>query len=185
MIDDKYYDKQLIDIRVMLENIRFRKCIDAFKLIATKYQKHTEICLLDNDKNKIYHIHDKEIDNFYTDEQIAEYNQLLKDNDIEHVLYEVTYNDNTVELISVNKANDNDIYNEFKYWLCNVGKDFFYIDYNGNVFPCQAFLDKLPIMNINAKYDIIPIKPHLCIADRCHCLWEVYKEKIFNKQSKN
>lgn len=69
--------------------------------------------------------------------------------------------------------------NSFKFWKCNAGKDFLYIDSSGKVFKCTH--DKVPIMDISSgsAFLPIPVKPTVCQYQYCPCNWEVYRERVF------
>ena len=176
---EKYIKKHLIDIKVMLEHLHFDECLKNYHILYETYGNNVEACLLDHDLKtySIYHSRVASISQ-YTKQQIETFNNIsLNYNKI----YTVIYSDNSSKNISIADATNNKEFNNFKFWKCNAGKEFFYINYDGNIYPCQAFLNKSPLGNINnfASFEKMQLKYTICPVDDCYCLWEVKKEKIF------
>lgn len=94
--------------------------------------------------------------------------------------YIVTYLDNTHEELYYNDLADSEKFN-VKNWLCNAGYCSFYINVNGDIYPCEShFFDNIkPIGNISSaiKYGI-NFKKTICTCFDC-CNFHTYKKKIF------
>lgn len=70
--------------------------------------------------------------------------------------------------------------NKFKNWICEAGKSYLYIHYDGYIYPCQSFMSQ-KIKPIGSIYDnTIPIlRKHICLCDICECGITLNKQKLF------
>ena len=117
---------------------------------------------------------------FYTSYQLDRYHHWLsKCND--KTYFTIEYDDGTIGKISVNDATNAYEFNHFKYWKCNAGMEYMYIDQYGNVFTCITTVEQQRKLLHNIYLDqrfVLPTSPIICMRNECHCVWEVYKERV-------
>ena len=71
----------------------------------------------------------------------------------------------------------------FKKWLCDAGKNYFYIHSNGEIYPCESYYseNKKPLGNIKQKtYFNISLRQTICDCDNCSGDFAIQKINIFN-----
>lgn len=116
----------------------------------------------------------------YSQEQLVAYNQLLSKCNVKKY-FTAIYSDK-IEKLSIVDVTKNNIYQKFKFWKCNAGMEYLYIDQYGDIYTCiTTKKDKIrnKLLNIyNCNQFILPKKPIICKRNMCYCMWEVYKEKI-------
>lgn len=165
-----------LKIRIMYEIDNIINSINVFTFLNSfdKLKKQIEFSLLSNIKNTIFN---------YSNEQLNTFNILVNKYRTYLEKYKLTYNDNTVEILTYNDIDYNPMPKySFRFWKCNAGLDSLYIHINGNIYPCETQYNihkKLGNIYDNKKF-IVPSKGIICMSNICKCEWHVKKERIFN-----
>lgn len=172
---------QNIDVHVMYEKDHIVESVKAFNILVDKYPYNVELCLLDRDfsNNKIYFLDDK----YYTDNELNEYEMLTSkqkygDNKL---IYRATYDDKSEKILTTQEVqNSSDSY-DFRLWRCDAGSNYMYIDITGNIYPCYCYCEaKTNVIGNIYNVKDIKFKKTICKYSKCPCVWEAYKERIFN-----
>lgn len=148
-----------------------------YETIRKKYptNKNIEYSLcLNKCSNKSYFYNDYDLQYFY--DKCKETSHYRKE-------FYIEYEDKTYKKITFNDLQGVQI-NSFKYWLCNTGLDFLYVNFKGDVYKCtlDESSKKHALMNIsNNIYPKLPTKPYICAYDYCPCNWEIYRKNILKK----
>lgn len=164
------------EIHVMLDYLNFDKCINVFHRLFN-YFKYDIVCDLLNDSNKS-NLYSNRLNN-YTYEQIKQYNDVCNIvNLYDKSTLAIDYKDKTTDIKSYLFVKNSQEIN-FKTWLCNAGKDFISIDFDGNIHPCFLMRHKT-LANINNFITLDINKKTLCQTNEC-CNFNILKQNIFNK----
>lgn len=160
-------------ITIMFEPDAIAESKNAFERIQERHPfAHNieySLCIQSN-TNKPYKYKDEDLQYFYS--KCAETSFNRKE-------FYVEYNDKTVEKLTFNDLQGMKI-NNFKYWSCNAGLDYLFIDVDGNVYKCAHDNKHNMLLNISQdSYPALPTKPCICMYDYCPCTWEIYRRKIF------
>ena len=170
---DEYYEKNMIEVRIMYEYDNWNSSETVYNLLFQKYKRWMEISLLTNNDGTIYP---------YNQEQVNTYREHVKDLKYTRDFFTLVYSDGTKKQVSFN-----DMYLNsqvcFHLWKCNAGLDYIYVHVDGNVFNCQSYYEHRmkPICNIyetNGEYKKELFKPCICRVDYCSCDFDVHKEKV-------
>ena len=162
----------------MLEYGNVDESIQMFKLIRDKYDS-TELRMLDHDftTKRIYFLDNA----YYSREDLLKYNAAVKSfkEYTKKKTIECISKDNKRTTYSVNDIYLDETFYSFKYWKCVAGKDYLYIDLNGDIYPCMKYYERKSNMigNINSMSKI-KFRHVICPFDRCPCVWEATKEKV-------
>ena len=165
----------IASIHIMLHTKYYFECLNIYDRLFKIFNNNVECNLIDDyDKTKFNKIrHEK-----YTSIELNEYNKrLLQYNNFDcdkHI--SVYYNDNSICNMSEIQVK-NDITFNFKKWICNAGLTYFYVHFNGNIFPCADMLYK----NIGNIYNLYMLKfsKTLCMSNGCPCEFGLPKENVF------
>ena len=174
VIDNNNQIDSIDTINIMLLKDNFDRCLEIYDILFNKYGQKVRCNLID-DCNK-ENIKQLRIQN-YAYQQLFEYSlrckQSLQDKD-----NIVVYNNNVnVEYTDYEIKNSIDF--NFKYWKCNAGKDYFNIDINENIFPCNDMkIKKLATLD---TFNCIKFNPIICLTAACPCEYGLPKERIFKK----
>ena len=168
-----YFKSSQIEIRIMFEFDNWQNSVKMYKLFYPTYKRWLEISLLTKNDGSLYK---------YSDEQIEEYHEYVKQLKYTREFFTVRYSDGTEKLVSFNDLYLNESVN-FHLWKCNAGLDYIYVHADGNVYNCQSYYEHYinPICNIKqteGKYIKELFKPCICRVDYCSCDFDVKKEKI-------
>lgn len=112
----------------------------------------------------------------YAEHQLEEFEKRARRTKTQTTIVE--YDDGSKEMVDdnfffLNKKNEN-----FKWWMCHVGKDFCYIHHDGTIHPCDEN-DGIILGSIyQTKQFEIPKKPMICKRESCPCLFDIYKERV-------
>lgn len=167
----------------MLEYGNVDESIQMFKLIRDKYDS-TELRMLDHDftTKRIYFLDNA----YYSREDLLKYNAVVKSfkEYTKKKTIECISKDNERITYSVNDIYLDETFYSFKYWKCAAGKDYLYIDLNGDIYPCMKYYERKSNMigNINSMSKI-KFRHVICPFDRCPCVWEATKEKVLKNIS--
>ena len=169
----EYYEKNMIEVRIMFEYENWSSSDMVYNLLFNKYKKWMEISLLTKNDGSIYP---------YTEEQIQKYHEYVKKLKYMRDFFTLVYSDGSKKQVSFNDMYLNSSVN-FQLWKCNAGLDYIYIHVDGNVFNCQSYYEHgmKPICNIhetNGEYKKELFKPCICRVDYCSCDFDVHKEKV-------
>lgn len=163
--------KDHIYVSVMFEHNNIKRSIDVYDRIKDHFSL-INMHLIDNSLCETYQTYDSKY--------LVEFNKRTN-KDFKNT---IIYSDGTTSFLT-----DTDFYMQdrrysFKNWLCNAGKDYFYIHFDGSIYNCtNEFYDKKkPTMSLYCA-DIlnkIEFKPHICRSNRCSCGQGIVKYNIFN-----
>ena len=112
----------------------------------------------------------------YTKNQLINYDKQRIDSEDYTVTIGNTYISMSEEKIINSKLNS------FKMWKCNAGYDYLYINFNGDLYPCQTYMmnKSIPIGNIQ-NFDFMHLKQQVCKYDFCQCGLDIRKNKVFKR----
>lgn len=180
-------------IHIMYENdIAFK----VFQQINEIYPYNSELTILSYNRNTSQ-INFVDFKWQYTTDQLLLY-QKIKEQEkhnitpAAHAKYEVIFDDNTSIILSDlkdGKKSENYEYlkqlfylecgiRNFKHWYCYAGKNYFWIDVNGFVYPCyKFFLDKKVKRHIT-NIDNMRLRGQICPYDKCDQIFEVGKIRL-------
>lgn len=169
----EFYEKNMIEVRIMFEYENWKSSDMIFNLLFNKYKKWIEISLLTKNDGSIYP---------YTEDQIKTYHDYVKKLKYMRDFFTLVFSDGTKKQVSFNDMYLNSNVN-FQLWKCNAGLDYIYIHVDGNVFNCQSYYEHgmKPICNLyetDGIYKKELFKPCICRVDYCSCDFDVHKEKI-------
>lgn len=159
-------------INVMLLKDNFDICLDIYDKLFKKYGNKVRCNLIDDcDKDNIKQLRQQN----YTKTQLDDYkyrcSQAQLDND-----NIVVYNDGSQQ-----EFNDYSIKNcvdyNFKHWKCNAGKDYFSIDINGRIYPCNNM--KVRLIATLDSYECVKFKQSICLTSKCPCEYGLQKKRVF------
>ena len=115
----------------MLDDKNFDKCIDVYRSFKSKFSLLPIVCnmICDTSSYKTK----------YSSNHVKQY--------IDECKKMINMQENIcIEFIDGRKMNKDYFYVKnnfiFKNWLCDAGKDFLFIDVDGNIYPCQNCQDK-------------------------------------------
>ena len=163
-----------ITVSVIYEHNNIKKALEVFDYVRTKYPYVRELSfpLIDNNPNYT---------NKYDEQSLVEYKKRLPFvKDLTRI--KVQYIDGTSEIVDQHYFIVDDETRNYKRWICNVGIDFCFIYFNGDICPCDAYRniklgnlnsDKLDEFNLNTK-------PLFCNNTCCPCVFDVKKTLVFN-----
>lgn len=178
LLPKEYFSKS-VEVHVMFEYNNVDESIEIFKAIKNMYAS-TELRLLDHDfKNKkIYFLNNA----YYSKNQLNQYNNIIKSfkKNFEKITIECIDINNIKTTYSVNDIYINEKFYTFKFWKCSAGKDYMYIDLNGDIYPCMKYYERKTNLIGNIEdISTLKFKSVICPFDRCPCVWEATKERIF------
>ena len=122
----EYFEKNMIEVRIMFEYENWDNSDMVFNLLFNKYKKWIEISLLTRNDGTIYP---------YSDQQIKQYHDYVKKLKYMRDFFTLVYSDGSKKQVSFNDMYLNSSVN-FQLWKCNAGLDYIYIHVDGNVFNC-------------------------------------------------
>ena len=167
-----------VEIHVMFEYNNINESIKIFKILRNKYVS-TELRLLDHDfkTKKIYFLNNT----YYSNQQINQYyNSIKKFKNYNKYLIKCIYNNKTEIIYSINDIYLDKKFYTFRFWKCNAGKDYLYINLNGDIYPCMKYYEqKINLIGNIKDISTIKFKNVICPFNRCPCVWETTKTKIF------
>ena len=113
------------------------------------------------------------------EQKIYQTMQHIDDND-----YELNLDGNVMKISEEMLVNSN--LASFYHWLCEAGNTYLYIDFTGDVYPCQNYItngERQCMFNINdiSKYMQLPLHKTLCKFKTCECGFIAYKYNMFKK----
>lgn len=163
-----------ITVSIIYEHEHINKSLEMFDLISKTFPNIYELNfpLIDNNENYFEHV--------YSKNDMSEYNK-RHSSVIDKTNIKIVYKDKTSEIVNQHYFITNEENKAFKHWLCNVGLDFLFVYFNGDICLCDGYRDK-PIGNVNSlEYDKfqLPKKPVFCNVDYCPCVFDIKKTKMF------
>lgn len=171
-IDKANLSNNIDTINVMFLKECFDKCIQIYDNLYTKYGQKVRCNLIDDcDKDNIKFLRFQN----YTQEQLNDYDKRCKisQQDKDNI---IIYDNGIKQELSDYEIKNNINFN-FKFWKCNAGKDYFNIDVNGNIWPCNDMkIKKLGTLDI---YKHIKFRPTICCTAKCPCEYGLTKQKVF------
>lgn len=174
-IDKANLSNNIDTINVMLLKECFDKCIQIYDNLYIKYGQKVRCNLIDDyDKDNIKFLRFQN----YTQEQLNDYDKRCKisQQDKDNI---VIYDNGIKQELSDYEIKNNINFN-FKFWKCNAGKDYFNIDVDGNIWPCNDMkIKKLGTLDI---FKHIKFSPTICCTAKCPCEYGLTKQKIFKCQ---
>lgn len=171
---NEYEMKHNIMLNVMYEPEMSKHALDAYNMFKT-YTCIDEIEMVMLRGNENYEPR-------YTAVQLDELKSLPSNAKSEQTA--IMFNDGSEMHVSDNYFFEDVSRTNFKNWLCNAGKDFLYVHFNGDVHPCDENDGKV-LFNIHdaARMKHMQLKPMICNRCECPCLFDIYKENVFKTKA--
>lgn len=171
-LDNVGLSHKIDTINVMLLKDSFNECLRIYDKLFARYGQKVRCNLIDDcDKENIKYLRFQN----YTPEQIEEYDKRCKQSEQDKDNY-VVFNNSITECFSDYEIKNSTDFN-FKFWKCNAGKDYFNIDINENIWPCNDMQTK-KLGNLD-YFKNIKFTPTICLTAKCPCEYGLTKEKVF------
>lgn len=162
-------------INVMLDPMNFNQCIAVYDYLFNIYGSDIRCNLIDDDDKSVR----KQLRyKNYSAKQIIEYNNRCNA-DKNDSINQVFFNNGTFKFLTDYEIKNNSNL-KFKMWLCNAGKNYLYIENNGNIYPCANMIMK-KIGTISYPYDVSFSKT-ICMSNMCPCEYGLPKLNIFKRK---
>ena len=177
LVDSCKNNKQLlsnINVIVMLAPKYVQQCLNTYDIIANTFNDiNVDLGLIDCCDKTTFLANQTAL---YTKKEIEEYNKRILNPKIQ--------NDCIVKDIDNNEyiCNQYDIRNnleiQFNKMYCSAGKNFFSIDFNGNIFPCENMSSYIKLATLDT-YQFLKFRNTFCRSTACTAYGSVYMTKIF------
>lgn len=170
-------NKQLlnnINVIVMLVPKYVQQCLIVYDKIINMFKDiNVDLGLIDScDKVTML----KNIEFLYTKNEFDEYKKRILKPKIKNDCI-IKYNDNS-EYICNQYYIRNNLEIQLNKMYCSAGKNFFNIDCNGNIFPCENMSTYMKLATLDT-YQFLKFKNTLCRSTTCTAYGSVYMTKIF------
>ena len=181
LFDNYYFNNNNINITVMYEKAFYKESLYVFNLLKNNYLKNVEFSLVQSPYYKM----DTEL-YLYTNEQIKLYNDIVY-NDKKYINIKNnnfiinTFDKKQLNIIEFKVLDLKYKLRNFKLFKCMAGVDEFYVNFNGDIAPCEDMYFKYNIKygNLNYDYKIKFKKFTICKLENCGCPFFSMKERIF------
>lgn len=161
-----------INVIIMLVPKNVQKCLDVYDEIVNQYKDiNVDLGLIDCcDKTNF-----KEIQKLlYTDTEIEEYNKRILKPKIKSDCIITDVENNQFVCNQYDIRNNLEI--EFNKMYCSAGKNFFNVDFIGNIFPCENMPTKLATLD---TYQFLKFRNTICRSTSCMACGSVHMTKLF------
>lgn len=171
----EYIEKSLVEVRIMMGKHNWEVAKETFLELLPIFRGNIDISLLTDGGGPPMD---------YSEEQLSEFRELIELTRKDREYFIMEYEDGSKKSFSISDIFLNPQVN-FYLWKCMAGLDNLYIHVDGNVYPCQSYMEHhfTPFYNINkynGEYLADKFKSCICHADFCSCDFDIYKERILN-----